>query len=100
MLCGNPPFEGDSEDDITRNIKLGIEIKFDAPIWQEISYEAKELINKMLSYDYQKRPSALDALKNKWTRSVKLKKIDPELMKEALSNMQSIKRESLSTTST
>ena len=36
------------------------------PIWEEISPSAIELINRMLTFDYKKRPFAKELLDDKW----------------------------------
>lgn len=90
MLCGKAPFDGGSDAEITENIKIG-EITFAEPIWEEISEDGKKLIRKMLTHDYKKRITAKEALKDKWFSSkVERKSINPELMKQALSNMQAM----------
>ena len=47
FLCGYPPFEGDNNKQIFKNV-LGQELKFDPEDWKDISKEAKSLIRKML----------------------------------------------------
>ena len=42
----------------------------------------------MLTYDYRKRLSAKEALKDLWFKNVPKKAIDPTLMKEAMSNLK------------
>ena len=43
ILCGYPPFNGDSDREIIYNVKKG-QIKFKADIWQNISASAKDFI--------------------------------------------------------
>ena len=42
-----------------------------------------------MTYDYPKRISAKDALKNKWFLNAPDQEIDKELMKEAFANLSS-----------
>lgn len=93
LLCGKAPFDGGSDYEITHNIKRG-EIKFEEPIWEEISVSAKQLIKRMLTYDFRKRITAKEALKDNWFKNVPKNGINPELMKEALSNMQTMSYDS------
>eukprot|EP00331_Platyophrya_macrostoma_P017306 CAMPEP_0176466452 /NCGR_PEP_ID=MMETSP0127-20121128/37899_1 /TAXON_ID=938130 /ORGANISM="Platyophrya macrostoma, Strain WH" /LENGTH=495 /DNA_ID=CAMNT_0017859619 /DNA_START=33 /DNA_END=1515 /DNA_ORIENTATION=+ len=69
MLCGYPPFHGDSDDDILKKIQSG-KFQFEGPsyakVWTKISPDAKEVITQMLTLDYTKRPSALEVLQHPW----------------------------------
>lgn len=42
------------------------EFEFRSDIWDEISYEAKDLITKLMEVDVKKRLSAVDALAHDW----------------------------------
>ena len=53
LLCGYPPFDGDSDEDIYKAIELG-EVNFPEENWSQISQEAKNLIQKMLTLDINK----------------------------------------------
>ena len=61
FLCGYPPFEGDSNTLIFKNI-MGQKLAFDPKEWSEVSEEAKDLVSKMLERDTEKRISSVDAL--------------------------------------
>jgi len=65
LLCGYPPFNGQSDKDIFVAIKRG-RFSFPAEEWSEISMKAKELIKSLLQMDPKKRPSAEEALKHPW----------------------------------
>ena len=43
MLCGYPPFYGESDQEIFEAVMDG-EYDFDDEVWDEVSSEAKELI--------------------------------------------------------
>ena len=60
MLCGYPPFNGDSDDEILRNVQKG-DLRFDEEEWSEISKDAKDLIKKMVVRK-EKRITAQEAL--------------------------------------
>ena len=57
-------------------------------VWPEISKGAKELVKKMLCYDYKHRISARQALQDTWFENAPSKVIDKKLMGEALSNLR------------
>ena len=47
LLCGRPPFNGGTDEEIVEQIKIG-KFDFDDPQWSEISDEVKDLITRML----------------------------------------------------
>ena len=65
FLCGYPPFEGESNTAIFKNI-LGQKLKFDPKEWSTISEEAKDLITKMLDRNVATRITASEALAHPW----------------------------------
>jgi len=69
MLCGSPPFNGESDKEIMERVKLG-SYNFDAPEWSEVSDEAQRLISKMLEYDPEKRYTAMQVLNDPWFKLV------------------------------
>ena len=74
-----PPFNGDTDTDIMKAVKKG---KFDYPSnvhnfisiideeWENISKEAKDLINNMLKYNPKERFSAQDCLSHQWFKNM------------------------------
>jgi len=65
FLCGYPPFEGDNNTLIFKNI-LSQKLKFDPKEWSNISDEAKDLIEGMLERDPKIRLTPDSALKHSW----------------------------------
>ena len=61
LLCGYPPFNGETDKEIIDSVKTG-EFDFPKEEWSVISKEAKDLIKQMLTYNPKKRPSALEVL--------------------------------------
>jgi calcium-dependent protein kinase len=57
FLCGYPPFEGDNNKEIFKNV-LKSELVFDPADWGTVSPEAKDLVSKMLEKDPAKRITA------------------------------------------
>jgi len=68
FLCGYPPFEGDNNKEIFRNV-LKQRLQFDPAEWGTISDSAKDLVSKMLAKDPKKRISATQCLEHPWFTS-------------------------------
>ena len=69
LLCGRPPFNGSTDKEIFDNI-LCSEVKFDLPIWNNISNNAKSFVKLCLEKNGIKRPSAIKALDHPWFTNV------------------------------
>ncbi|GFR46796.1 hypothetical protein Agub_g8428 [Astrephomene gubernaculifera] len=67
MLCGVPPYYGDTEKDTFKAI-LGAELAFDFRPWPSISHAAKDVIRRMLERDPAKRATAAEVLSHEWVR--------------------------------
>eukprot|EP00930_Biecheleria_cincta_P055678 TRINITY_DN41978_c0_g1_i1.p1 TRINITY_DN41978_c0_g1~~TRINITY_DN41978_c0_g1_i1.p1 ORF type:complete len:532 (-),score=109.79 TRINITY_DN41978_c0_g1_i1:129-1682(-) len=65
LLCGYPPFNGDSNNQILDNVRRG-QVTFPNAEWRNISGDAKELVKALLTKDYRDRCSAAKALENTW----------------------------------
>ena len=65
FLCGSPPFEGDENKEIFKNV-LKTDLTFDPADWDRVSKEAKDLITKMLDKKPDQRISAQDCLNHPW----------------------------------
>lgn len=63
LLCGYPPFSGNSETELFQNI-IKAEYYYYEEEWKDISDEAKDFIKKILVVDPQKRATAQDCLKH------------------------------------
>lgn len=83
LLCGYPPFNGETDKDIMARVKAG-RFKFYSEDWSDISGEAKDLITKMLTYSPESRISAEEALHHPWFTTKKKTEyiIDSSLMKK------------------
>lgn len=68
IICGDPPFNGQNDNEIYKRIKLK-KFGYTNPIWNGISENAKDLINLMLS-DPDKRPSAEEVLQHVWLKEL------------------------------
>lgn len=65
MLSGVPPFYGATRKEVMQKISKG-KFSFKSKVWSIISKEAKELIEKMLTLNPEKRPSAREVLNHPW----------------------------------
>ncbi len=76
LLCGYPPFYGESEKQIYEMVRVG---KFDFPDeeWGRVSPQAKDLIEKMLIVDPKDRLTAKEALQHPWLFTNRSRPISP-----------------------
>ena len=89
LLSGKPPFDGDNDEEITEQVKMGaIQLKGEA--WEHISKPGKSMIKKMLTIDSRLRITAKEALQDPWFAEYAEKRIvEKEIMQEILGNMYS-----------
>ena len=89
LLTGRPPFDGDDDEEITEQVKIGT-VSYDDAIWDKISEDAKDLLrNKMLVYDPKKRESARKCLEHPWFKNASSTPIDKDCMAGALNSLKS-----------
>ena len=92
LLCGYPPFNGETDDEIYLDVLKG-EFEFPEEDWSEVSDEAKNLIKKMLTKDVNKRISALDSMQDPWFKKFEAKETyNKKLAKNVLKNMKKFKK--------
>jgi len=65
LLSGTAPFNGSTDEEIMENVSSG-KYDFEDDIWEDVSSEAKNLINKLLTYDPEKRINAEEAIQDVW----------------------------------
>lgn len=65
LLSGTPPFNGDNDRQIMERVMAG-NFKLTIPTFKNVSESAKDLIRKMLTYDFNKRISAKECLEHPW----------------------------------
>ncbi|KAM9985551.1 hypothetical protein ACTFIZ_009106 [Dictyostelium cf. discoideum] len=68
LLCGFPPFYGDTVPEIFEQI-MEANYEFPEEYWGGISKEAKDFIGKLLVVDVSKRLNATNALNHPWLKS-------------------------------
>lgn len=62
---------------------------FVVPIWNKISPEAKDLINRMLVYPDKDRITADEAFEHRWIQSKYVGIVNTEIIKDAMANLKS-----------
>jgi len=67
LLCGYPPFYGDTDNQIFDSVRTG-RFDFPSPDWDGISESAKDFICSLLKREPSKRLSAAEALKHPWIK--------------------------------
>ena len=88
MLSGQPPFKGENDVEIYQSIKEG-KYNFDDEKWDDISNDAKDLINNLLIKDINKRYSAKQALSHPWIKNHRKNKIiDKQKLNEVVQNLR------------
>ena len=61
ILCGYPPFNGKTDHQLFRKIKL-CDYEFHDPEWSDVSSEAKDFIHNLIQLDPEKRMTPEQAL--------------------------------------
>jgi serine/threonine protein kinase len=64
-LCGYPPFYADNAPALFKKI-MDVQYDFDDPSWDEVSEEAKNLIQQLLVKEPGDRLTAQQVLENPW----------------------------------
>jgi len=65
MLCGYPPFFGETDAEVLAKVRLG-NFSFNAADWRNISEDAKNLIRMLLKMNPRDRYTAEQALNHDW----------------------------------
>ena len=69
MLSGIQPFYSENVAPLVTKI-VNEKPDYSADVWQWLSDEARDLVNKLLDKDSSKRPSAVEALDHPWFKIV------------------------------
>ena len=86
LLCGLPPFNGRSDTEIMENVKMA-QFSFGKK-FNHVSKTAKDLITRMLTVDFEKRPTARDCLGHEWF-STKITDTPREISQGIIENLKS-----------
>lgn len=68
LLCGYPPFFGETDADVLSKVRLG-NYSFNALDWKNISEDAKNLVRMLLKMNPKDRYSAEEALNHNWIKN-------------------------------
>mmetsp|Transcript_32416 Transcript_32416/g.51679 ORF Transcript_32416/g.51679 Transcript_32416/m.51679 type:complete len:504 (+) Transcript_32416:59-1570(+) len=83
VLCGYPPFYGETDADVLAKVRLG-NFSFNAADWKSISEDAKNLIRMLLKMNPKDRYTAEQALNHVWVRNKAPKAANVDLTKAGL----------------
>lgn len=67
LLCGYPPFFGDSDQEVLSKVKMG-NFSFNPADWKNVSEDAKDLIRSLLKMNPRARFTADQALQHEWIK--------------------------------
>lgn len=67
MLCGYPPFYGETDAEVLSKVRLG-SFNFSSNDWANVSKDAKDLIRRMLQKDPKHRATAADSVTDVWIK--------------------------------
>jgi len=87
MLCGYPPFYGEDDKEILEAVIAG-DYDFDDEVWEEVSEEAKDIINKLLTAE-KDRLTPKEALHHPW---IKNKENNCEIPNKHLDRLKSFQK--------
>eukprot|EP00929_Paragymnodinium_shiwhaense_P035280 TRINITY_DN19066_c0_g1_i1.p1 TRINITY_DN19066_c0_g1~~TRINITY_DN19066_c0_g1_i1.p1 ORF type:complete len:583 (+),score=172.30 TRINITY_DN19066_c0_g1_i1:168-1916(+) len=91
LLCGYPPFHGNTNDETIEQVRLGI-LHFEQEDWQSTSEEGKELLRHLLEYREERRLSAAQALESQWFSDLGVENAAvPKANSKLVQNMQKFK---------
>jgi calcium-dependent protein kinase len=92
LLCGKSPFPGNNDEVILKKIKKG-EYKLGKE-WDMISNSAKDLVRRMLEYDFNLRISAHEAFNHEWfTEKINLNaSVDLKIVIQEMKGFRATKR--------
>jgi calcium-dependent protein kinase len=68
MLCGYPPFFGETDAEVLSKVKLG-NFSFNQADWKNVSEDAKNLIRMLLKMNPRDRYTAEQALNHEWIKN-------------------------------
>lgn len=90
MLCGFPPFGGNNDREILQKVSVG-RVSFPSPEWDSISFEAKDLIQKMLNLNIAQRITAREALSHTWMHNASRVFMNVDYASPLLRNLQNFR---------
>mmetsp|Transcript_56975 Transcript_56975/g.138805 ORF Transcript_56975/g.138805 Transcript_56975/m.138805 type:complete len:519 (-) Transcript_56975:417-1973(-) len=77
LLCGYPPFYGDSDAEIFDSVRAG-RFDFPSPEWDNISNTAKGFVQFLLQKEFKQRPTAVQAMDHEWITKHTANEVHPD----------------------
>lgn len=91
LLCGYPPFNGQTDKKIIEAVLSG-DFTLDEPEWHAVSDSAKDLVQRLLANNPDERISALDSLNHPWIQeNANIDRVSSEVATRTLRNLQSFR---------
>jgi calcium-dependent protein kinase len=90
LLCGKPPFNGNTEEDIMANVRTG-RFRFTDRDWRCVSDDAKSLVSALLQLDPKERCTAERALRHVWIMQAAPRARDVDLAHGMVDNLKAFK---------
>mmetsp|Transcript_7809 Transcript_7809/g.21329 ORF Transcript_7809/g.21329 Transcript_7809/m.21329 type:complete len:499 (-) Transcript_7809:50-1546(-) len=90
MLCGYPPFFGETDAEVLSKVRLG-NFSFNATDWKNISDDAKNLIRNLLKMNPRDRYTAEQALNHEWIKNKAPKAQNVSLQSNFVDNLRSFR---------
>mmetsp|Transcript_113567 Transcript_113567/g.355171 ORF Transcript_113567/g.355171 Transcript_113567/m.355171 type:complete len:512 (-) Transcript_113567:430-1965(-) len=90
LLCGYPPFFGETDAEVLTKVRLG-NFAFNASDWKNITENAKNLIRQLLQMSPKSRITAQNALKHVWILEKAPKAPQVKLEKSFVQNLRAFK---------
>ncbi|OMJ67989.1 hypothetical protein SteCoe_34693 [Stentor coeruleus] len=94
LLCGYPPFGGNTDQEILKKVSIG-RFSFPSPEWDEVSFEAKDLIEKLLNTDLTRRYDARQALAHSWIANASTLPLNRANASQLLHNLKNFRSEQM-----
>merc|ERR1712125_5527 len=90
LLCGYPPFFGETDAEVLSKVRLG-NFSFNAADWKGVSEDAKNLIRKLLKMNPRDRYTAEQALNDVWIKNKAPKATGATLENSFVDNLRSFR---------
>jgi len=87
LLCGYPPFYGESDADVLARVRKG-DFTFNPVDWKNVSEDAKNLIKSLLKMNPKERYTAEQALGHEWVKNKAPKSQGVNLQKGLVDNLR------------
>jgi calcium-dependent protein kinase len=90
LLSGRPPFDGNDDKEIIKNVRTG-EYKMSGAEFRNISHDAKDFIRAMLTKNVEDRIDAITALNHQWIKNKVDEPVDTQATIAALNNLKNFR---------